>query len=301
MQANRWLKKYLNVFDHGEDLGGLLPGGTAALPAGDQAQAEPGQEDEESRSSEYYDDEDRSSMMSDEDDKARKEMEAESLKVIKPGGDYTTLLKVALEKGYPVLMEELGTTIDSVMDPLVMKQFKYSETEEVWTVKFMEEEMEFNHDFRLFFTTKTANPKFLPDIYIKTNVINFTVTIEGLEEQLLGEVVSIVDPATENQKIANVENLSKCKKIQARQEKKILEMLVDEKTQPLGSPMLVDSLEHSREIGLQIEKDLAKAEESNESILKRREEFRPVAKRGALIYFAVDDISRVNAMYQYSL
>lgn len=38
-------------------------------------------------------------------------------------------------------------------------------------------------------TTKLPNPDYLPDIFIKTNVINFTVTFMGLEEQLLTEVM----------------------------------------------------------------------------------------------------------------
>ena len=31
-------------------------------------------------------------------------------------------------------------------------------------------------------TTKDPNPAYLPDVFIKTNVINFTVTFEGLED-----------------------------------------------------------------------------------------------------------------------
>jgi hypothetical protein len=31
-------------------------------------------------------------------------------------------------------------------------------------------------------TSKYSNPNFLPEIFIKTNIINFLVTFEGLEE-----------------------------------------------------------------------------------------------------------------------
>lgn len=37
--------------------------------------------------------------------------------------------------------------------------------------------------------TKIANPNFLPEIFIRVNIINFTVTFEGLQEQLLASVV----------------------------------------------------------------------------------------------------------------
>ena len=38
-------------------------------------------------------------------------------------------------------------------------------------------------------TTKMPNPHYLPEIFIKMTIINFTVTFMGLEEQLLGDVV----------------------------------------------------------------------------------------------------------------
>ena len=46
-------------------------------------------------------------------------------------------------------------------------------------------------------TTKYNNPNYLPETYIKTNIINFLVTFEGLEEQLLIDVVKLDKPEIE--------------------------------------------------------------------------------------------------------
>ena len=43
-------------------------------------------------------------------------------------------------------------------------------------------EIPFNKDFKLMLTSKLKNPHYLPDISIKVNLINFTVTSQGLEE-----------------------------------------------------------------------------------------------------------------------
>jgi dynein heavy chain len=52
----------------------------------------------------------------------------------------------------------------------------------------------------LFLTTKIANPNYLPEIFIKVTVINFSITFEGLKDQLLGDVVKYEMPEIEKKK-----------------------------------------------------------------------------------------------------
>ena len=60
-----------------------------------------------------------------------------------------------------------------------------------------ETEIEYNSNFRLYMTTPLANPHFLPEVCIKVTVINFTVTIDGLQDQLLSRVVQKERPQLE--------------------------------------------------------------------------------------------------------
>ena len=51
-------------------------------------------------------------------------------------------------------------------------------------------QVDYDDLFKLFMTSKMPNPHYLPEVAIKTTIINFTVTMEGLEDQLLGDVRS---------------------------------------------------------------------------------------------------------------
>lgn len=49
--------------------------------------------------------------------------------------------------------------------------------------------------------TKMSNPHLPPELQAQTTLINFTVTPVGLEEQLLGQVVSRERPKLESLKV----------------------------------------------------------------------------------------------------
>ena len=66
-------------------------------------------------------------------------------------------------------------------------------------VRLGDGDVEVHHNFRLYLSTKTVHPHYPVHVFSKVNVINFTVTASGLEDQLLGDVVRRERPELEEQ------------------------------------------------------------------------------------------------------
>ena len=75
--------------------------------------------------------------------------------------------------------------IDPILDKAVVRKAGQN------FIIFNDQELEFDDKkFKLFLTTKYANPEYTPEIMSRTMVINYTVTKEGLRDQLLNVVVN---------------------------------------------------------------------------------------------------------------
>ena len=64
-----------------------------------------------------------------------------------------------------------------------------------------DKEVEYHPKFRLLMQTKLANPHYKPEMQAQATLINFTVTRDGLEDQLLAEVVATERPDLEKTKV----------------------------------------------------------------------------------------------------
>ena len=74
-------------------------------------------------------------------------------------------------------------------------------------------------------TTKLARPHYPPEICVKVTMLNFQVTLEGLEDQMLNIVVKIEEPAKEEQRQKNIKEFFENKNKQKNTEDLILKLL----------------------------------------------------------------------------
>lgn len=155
--------------------------------------------------------------------------------------------------------------------------------------------------FKLFITSKLPNPRYLPETYAKTSVIDFSVTFSGLEAQLLARTVNIERKELEDQRRELLEEVNANKKQMAKLEEDLLSRLSATQGNLLDDVELVDVLNKTKETTEGVKEKLASAVETERKINEAREEFMVVATRGSIIYFLVTEMSTVNSMYQTSL
>ncbi len=87
-------------------------------------------------------------------------------------------LERSIPMGKPLLIEDIEEDLDPVLEPILMNQFEKIGTEKM--IKVGDNSVRYDEGFRLYLSTKLANPHYLPEIFIKVTIINFTVTEFGL-------------------------------------------------------------------------------------------------------------------------
>jgi dynein heavy chain len=103
------------------------------------------------------------------------------LKVIKLSNPkFLAEVELQISMGRPTLIENIDETLDPSLEPVLQK--KVVKVSGQWQLRLGDKTVNYNWDFRLFITTKLANPHYLPEVCIKVAVINFTVTPDGLED-----------------------------------------------------------------------------------------------------------------------
>jgi dynein heavy chain, axonemal len=131
---------------------------------------------------------------------------------------FRNYLEDCLSFGKPMLVENIEEEIDPVLDPVLEKAIVRSG--KGWKIALADKEIDYTDTFRMFLTTKLPNPHYTPETSAKVTVIDFTVTMKGLEDQLLGRVVLKEKPELQEQRQKLLEEVNSY-------QKKIKELEVD--------------------------------------------------------------------------
>jgi dynein heavy chain len=222
------------------------------------------------------------------------------LKVIKlTDGDFLRTLENCIRTGTPCLLEEVQEVLDPSLEPILLKQ-TFTQGGRL-LIRLGDSDVDYDKNFRFYMTTKLNNPHYLPEICIKVTIINFTVTKIGLEDQLLGDVVRLERPDLAEKRTKLIMAINEDKAQLKSIEDKILKLLFNSEGNILDDEVLISTLGESKITSTAINGRLIEAEQTEIGITEARNKYKPVAIRGAIVFFVISDVGLIDEMYQYSL
>ncbi|OQR83321.1 dynein heavy chain [Achlya hypogyna] len=229
-----------------------------------------------------------------------KSLEGAKLDVVDPMmKDFLRKLENAIRFGTAVLMQDVQEELDPSLEPVLTKSIVKVGNRDV--LRIGDKELDYNHDFRFYLTTKLHNPHYTPEVSTKTTIVNFVVKEQGLEAQLLGTVVQMEEPALEEQKSELVIKVAAAKRKLVDLENEILRLLSAAKGSLLDDESLVNTLNASKSTSEEVSSQLVVSEETERKIDAARMGYVAVAVRSSTLYFVLNDMTKVDPMYQFSL
>ncbi|XP_053190892.1 dynein axonemal heavy chain 3 [Scomber japonicus] len=225
---------------------------------------------------------------------------ANKLAVIKMSdGNYVRILENSIQFGTPVLLENVGEELDPVLESVLLKQtFKQQGVE---YMKIGENIVEYSKDFLFYMTTGLRNPHYLPEVAVKVCLLNFMITPQGLQDQLLGLVAAKEKPELEEKKnqliLESAANNKQLKEI----EDKILQVLSSSEGNILEDETAIKILSSSKILSEEIAEKQKIASVTEKEIDDTRMGYRPVAEHSSILFFCISELANIEPMYQYSL
>ena len=225
---------------------------------------------------------------------------AQKLRIIKlTQGDFLRVLEQSIRVGIPVLLENVLEKLDPSLDPILLKQTYKSQGRLL--IRLGDTDVDYSEDFKFYITSSLANPHYAPEVCIKVTIVNFTVTLEGLEDQLLADVAALERPDLQAKKEALVVSIAEGRNTIQTLEDTILRLLAESSGNILDDEQLINTLDDSKIISNKTAESVKGAEETTKEINTTCEAYRPVACRGSILYFVVADFPTIDPMYQFSL
>ena len=213
--------------------------------------------------------------------------------------DFMRNLENCIQFGNPFLIESVQEELDPTLESLLLKQtFKQGGA---ICIKLGDSVIEYAHDFRLFMTSGMRNPHYLPEIAVKVTLLNFMITAEGLQDQLLGIVVAKERPELEEEKNQLILQGANNKKQLKEIEDKILHVLSSSEGNILEDETAIKVLSSSKILSNEIAEKQEIAEKTEIKIDEARMGYTPIAIHSTILFFSTADLASIEPMYQYSL
>ena len=213
--------------------------------------------------------------------------------------DFMQPLKLAIQYGKPFLFEAVDEMLDPMID-VVLEKLTFMDGAQRM-INIDDKAIAWDDNFRMYLTSKLANPHYSPEVMGKTQIINFCVTESGLEGQLLNVVVGHERPDLATSWTTLVDEMSKNALMLEQLEEELLKNLSTSTGNILDNEELIATLDSAKTKSIEITEKLSRARLTKEEISQARAVYQTSAKRGSILYFVMAGLVNVNKMYEISL
>ena len=209
-------------------------------------------------------------------------------------------LEMGIRLGQPILLENVLEALDPFLDPVLANQ-TYKDANGSLVIKLGDNVIPYHSDFAFSLTTVIPNPHYAPEVSVKVTLLNFTITPDGLQDQLLVSTVETERADLAEKKSALVVQSAENKRKLQELQDEILYMLSHSEGNILDDTKLIETLAVSKVTSEEIMAAVAEAEVAEREIDSLSSKYIPVAFRGSNLFFTISDLALVDPMYQYSL
>ncbi|XP_076645556.1 dynein axonemal heavy chain 3 [Halictus rubicundus] len=222
-----------------------------------------------------------------------------NIKIIKlTNSNYASIVRSSIVNGNPVLIENVGEQLETVLDPFLKDRIYNDENISYLTIN--RDIIKYSHDFRLYITTRLLNPKYTPEVFSKFTVIDFFIPNEALQVRLLDLVVSKEKPELQGKfEILQMEDVNN-KKVLKQQEDNILCTLSSTTTNILEDENAIKTLDSSKNLSLNIIKKQEITRLMSLEISKFRDAYTQFVKYCVDLFNTLIALSYLNSMYCFS-
>ncbi|XP_071445447.1 dynein axonemal heavy chain 7-like [Hetaerina americana] len=170
-----------------------------------------------------------------------------------------------------------------------------------WFINIGSKNICYHKNFRLYITSGISEPQFNSDVYAMFTIINFSVSKEGLEDQLLSVAVSMTKPQVEEEWMLLISTMDENRKRIKKVEDDVLSILSSVTGNILDSESAVSGLDSAKVLSTELLAELKKHELTKMDIDMERSCYKNLADHASKVYFSLDDMPSVNPMYHFSL
>ena len=207
-------------------------------------------------------------------------------------------LESSLRFGCPLLVQDVEK-IEPILNSVLNKELHLTGGRIL--IRVGDQEIDFSENFKMFMLTRDSQAVFTPDLCSRVTFVNFTVTPSSLQEQCLNIYLKSEREEIDKKK-SDLLKIQGEFKVKLRElEDSLLNALNQVKGNILENDEVLKNLENLKKQAADVQKEIDRSDEVMKEIQIVSNQYLPLALATSRIFFAMESLSSIYFLYQYSL